>query len=184
MRLQSTGLVKLAIKFLAAIDKNTSDRELVKQLDEGMKKVLVAFTTRPLGDPARIEKAAGELAVWADKLARRLNATVGDRKATLTLLAIEPELYAKELVDYDSARQAAWAYEIMFNEVNGARGGPASKRKILGELDRALKLRLPSGRKKLIEDELEESLKVRNNYNPEAFQKLFRQLKKPGKDSK
>jgi hypothetical protein len=181
MRPWSTELVKLAIRYLATVDKSADDRQLLTELNGGMKRVIAAFDARPYGDPARIETAAGQLAGWSDKLARRMNATYPKEQAAKSLLAGIPKLYGKTLMDYDSARQVAWAYEVLFNEANGYKGGSSAVRKTLADLDKELKLRLPKGRTKLIEDELAENLKKINNYNPENFQALLLRLGRTGK---
>jgi hypothetical protein len=131
----------------------------------------------PRDSPALLGQAAADVAESADRLAKAVDAVVPDARAARRLLAKIPDLYGKgQLLDYDSARQVAWAYEVMFNEVNGYRGGPASTRKTLAALDKELKLRLPRGRKKPIEDEQAESRQKRNNFDARKFESVLRQF--------
>jgi hypothetical protein len=181
MRGWSTELIKLAVKYLATVDRDAGDGTLLGQFDQRLKKVTAAFDARPYGEPALLEKAAGDLADWADKLAARMKTTYPDRRTAAALLGAIPPMYSRGLLDYDAARQVAWSYEVIFNELHGYKGGNASTRKLLGALDKELKLRLPKGRDKLIEDELDVSLKKINNYNPDSFRSLLLRIGKTGK---
>jgi hypothetical protein len=181
MRPWSIENVKLSIRYLSTIDKSASDKKLLAELDAGIKKVIAGFDARPYGDPARIEKAAGDLARWADKLAQRMNTTYPDKTVTSSLLTAIPRLYGKEPLDYDSARQVAWSYQVLFNEMAGYSGDGARVPKALLPIDKELKLRLPKGRDKLIEDELADNLARINKYNPDTFRTLLLRLGKSGK---
>jgi hypothetical protein len=169
MRPWSTELVQMAIG-------ESDDEKLAGQFPAGMKAVTAAFDARPYGDPAAIEKSAHTMAGWADQLVKRLGTTHADRADARRLLAAAPGFYSRALLYYDSARQVAWSLEIFFNELNGPRDGNAKVRKMLGNLDTALKLRLPQGRAKLIEDELEENLRKLNGYDPDVFRSALRSL--------
>ncbi len=62
---------------------------------------------------------------------------------------------------------------MIFDELNGKKGGDPRIRKSLTGLDQLLKLRLPKGREKVVEDELGESLMKLNAYDPDRFRQLL-----------
>jgi hypothetical protein len=181
MRPWPTELVALGLEHLAAIDKESARKERAR-LAAKMKNIIAAFDAGPYGDTALIKTAAADLAGWADGFATRMNEAHPDSKAAGHLLEAIPVLGGKELLDYDSARRLSWALEVIFTETNGEKANPAV-RKTLDAIGKQLKLRLPQGRNKLIEDELEESLKKINDYKPETFRSLLRELGKRHKPS-
>jgi hypothetical protein len=181
MRPWPIELIKLAIKATATnaagkVD-SAAETKALAGFDGALANVHKGFDARPFGDPKKIEAAAAALKGWADALAKKLNAVTIDSVQARTLLTRIPDLYRGSekdplLVDYDSARQVAWSFEVMYNELNGKKGDPKI-RKTLTALDEQLKLRLPKGRDKIVEDELKESLEKRNDYDPGKFRKLL-----------
>jgi hypothetical protein len=76
--------------------------------------------------------------------------------------------------DYDSARQLAWAFAAVYEELNPK--PPANAERIREQLEilkKELKLALPSGTGKQILAELEDSLQKLNDYRPKKFQEIF-----------
>jgi hypothetical protein len=178
MRPWSTELIKLGI---AAVAKNPDlAKSALAEFNAGMRKVNDAFSARPYGDPAQIQSAAAAMRKWADGFAKKVNATTIDAKTAQALLGRFNALYVgtqktPRTLDYDSARQVGWAFETIYNELNGTDGNP-KVRKDLAVLDQLLKLRLPKGRTTLVEDELKASLEKINDYNPDRFRQILRNL--------
>jgi hypothetical protein len=177
MRPWSTELIKLAVEATPP-----APAKSLEVFDKLLKEVNGAFTAQPFGDPKKIEPAAAAMKKWAGDLAKKLDAkeVTIDAKAARKLLESIPTLYggtAKKPVtlDYDSARQVGWAAEVLAQELGEDKTKPKVK-KALEDLDDHLKLRLPKGRAKKVEDDLEASLKKINNYDPEQFRKLLGDL--------
>jgi hypothetical protein len=169
-----TELVRLGIE-AAARSKTTKTR--LADFDPLLRKLHEAFDAQPYGDPKKIADAADKMKSWADDLAKDLNGQTIDAETARALLGEYATLYRgtvgkPRLLDYDSARQVAWSFELMYKELAGNEGDP----KLFEKVDTYLKLRLPRGRRKIIEDELKESLEKRNAYNPETFRKLLTDL--------
>jgi hypothetical protein len=125
------------------------------------------------------------LGKWAGDLTDRLNTAKGsDAKANAWLRARLLAVAAEETPDYDSARQIAWAYRIMYNEYDKRlkkKPGPAA-RAAFGELEKRLSLTLP---KKAPASEAEggsilpslgEALKTRGAYQPGPFKAALQKL--------
>jgi hypothetical protein len=175
MRPWATALVELAIGQVAEdarqARKMTADyRRLLKQVEAG-------FDARPFGDPRRIKPAAQKLAKWADALAAKVNdrvcAAEAARQARRRLLA----LCQDALLDYDSARQVAWAFRVMWDESQQiSKGKPDPKvRAVLADLQERLGLQFPKGRRRIVSD-LGRSMKARNDYDPDPFRSDLRIL--------
>ncbi len=82
------------------------------------------------------------------------------------------------MIDYDSARQIAWAFQSIQEEVfpEGSKNHVA----VWKVLDGDLRLTLPPG-KYLVENHLSEALDRIRAFDPESFAKSFRALAKaPG----
>jgi Cytochrome c554 and c-prime len=145
-----------------------------KEFEQVQRKVAQAFDARPFGDPRQVADTAKEMAAWAKDIAQKVDrkpcGPAEVRRARDQLL----ERYQKEVVDYDSARQIAWAISV-FNYDLGEKLGPDA-RKVLKALDDDLNLQLPSGQFRQLEDLLAGNLKLRNNYDPEKFQAALAQL--------
>ncbi len=184
MRAWSTELVRLAVVHLGLADRTVDGKALMIQLDEGLKKLNAAFDARAFGSPLLIEKAAGDLAAWADALARRSKALPADSRTAAALLARLPGLADGErLLDYDSARQVSWAFTLIYGELAGPRPDPRLLGQ-LGQVDRLVKFRLPAGRGTPVEPELSDSLERIKKYDARDFRTLFGPLGKmlePGK---
>jgi hypothetical protein len=179
MRPWSTELAKLGI--VATSGDSDAAKTGFSEFNAAIRKVNAAFDARPYGNPAAIASAAGTVRQWAEKLAKNLNSGTIDTKAARALLGRFSALYvgsqkAPRTLDYDSAREVAWAFEVIYNELNDRKKGDARVRKDFAGLDALLKLRLPKGREKIVEDELQESLERINAYNPTRFRELFSSL--------
>jgi hypothetical protein len=128
-----------------------------------------AFRAQPFGKPEQVASAAGAVVDWAsdrcDALATR-PITQGSAKDMLKFLTTT---VAKEPLDYDSARQAAWSFQVLYNELCSDSNVAESDRNVIIGQFRSAMLKLPSGRDASIVDALEENLRARSEYGPEAF---------------
>ena len=103
-----------------------------------------------------------------------------DRSAAIKLLLDLCDLAQTEVPDYDSARQIGWAFEIIHGELySDPQSRPTNHQKIedlVKELNKEVRLDLPSGADKSIEKELPESLRQVYCYDPNRFQKTLSKL--------
>lgn len=142
------------------------------------------FDARPYGDAAEVEKAAGALGDFADALAQKLNrAPAVKAEQAAKLLGSFGEVFEPErrLLDYDSARQIAWAYRVIRRELlvkNDAKKLAEAEEKVTEELkglDALLRLRLPT-KKEGLEKALPDTLKRIAEYDPRDGRELLRKL--------
>jgi hypothetical protein len=174
MRPWPTALIKLAIHH-AAVD----DAEAKKLLDEfaaRLKALRDTCDAQPYGDAAKVAPAAKALDEWANTLADRLNKKPCDSATARRIVLQLPALYKADLLDYDSARQVAWAFKIMYDELEEK---PETRNKIadvLALMEKQLKLKLPSGSTTNLLDDLAVGMKVRNEYDPEEFRRSLSRL--------
>jgi mono/diheme cytochrome c family protein len=177
MRPWSTELIRLAIE---ASGDPAEQKKSLAAFNTALAKVHKGFDARPFGDPKKIEAAARGLKEWAGTLADSLDKATINKAMARKLLASIPGTYrgTKEhplTLDYDSARQVAWAFKTIYGEVNGKTSNPKIDTAIKS-LEDNLKLFLPKGRDKVVEDELKESLEKINDYDPKKFRKLLGEL--------
>ncbi len=177
MRPWPTALLEIALRQLA--DQADAERRSA-ELAKGLKSLRGAFEVRPYGDPAQIHDYASQLADWGDQLARDMTLdknTLTKAKAREILTAL-PKVYQVRLLDYDSARQVAWALKVMHEEL---RPSPGDKevQETLASLKTTLKLDLPAGRKRWIVDELKERMDVLYSFEPDPFKQALRKLARP-----
>jgi hypothetical protein len=138
--------------------------ESLKEYEERSARLKKVFGDRPFGTPELVAEEAGKLADWAAALAKRVGAKEMNEAAARRFLRALCDLPPGELPDYDSARQVAWAAEMVAADLD-------AKPKALTALDGELRLALPGGRKQSIVDQLGEALKVRARYEPQTFRK-------------
>jgi hypothetical protein len=172
MRPWPTVLVRLSIRHFA--QDSAQAETLTTELNQHLQQVRDGFDARPFGNPTRIAYAADALAAWAKELAEKVNNKPCDKAASRRLLALIPSLYQEGTADYDSARQIAWAFVVIYEEVGDKQD--AEMKRILDTLRNQLKLDLPAGRARSLEGELQGGLKVLNDYDPEAFRNALKEL--------
>jgi hypothetical protein len=159
-------------------------------LETALQALTQAFDAQPFGDCAAIAGAAKRLSDWSDRTLQELMKTdiKFNEEAAQSLLSKLCSLGDSEVLDYDSARQTAWAIRVIHREVVGRKQkrGPDDVTeeykddtkfgKILEALAADLKLDLPSGTNKDITKELPASLQTLNDYDPGAFRKALHKL--------
>ncbi|HEV3136610.1 MAG TPA: multiheme c-type cytochrome, partial [Pirellulales bacterium] len=150
-------LVRLALCHLGQSDQVFNAR--LKELDE-------AFDVQPFGKREQISIAALHLVEWTDRPLGALAAATVDDAAARKLLRFLANASQVSALDYDSARQIAWAFRTLAKECFGASNEPWQRATAEAEsLSSSLSVR--PGRSTL--DPLGEALKKRNDFDPKRF---------------
>jgi hypothetical protein len=147
-----------------------------KELDEQLREMSAAFDARPYGDPKRIAVAAEALDAWAIKLLREMGQVRLGKEESRKLLGYIAAIAGEPWLDYDSARQLAWAFRVIKEEWEPNKELSSRIDTALADLNKELKLALPSGQQKHIMDDLKSALEKRADFNPAAVKQHFRQL--------
>ena len=176
MRPWSPELVRLAIKALPQASVAGQSATFEKLLAA----VTGAFDAQPYGDAKTASTAAAALARFADGLARKLNRpALVTRKDAQSLLASFPSTFQtdRRLLDHDQARQAAWSFEVIHNELlaTGMRKDDKAATALAG-IGKSLKLRLPD-KKRSLEADYPDALKRMNDYDPRDNKSLLSGLR-------
>jgi hypothetical protein len=169
-------LVRLGIQ--AAGSRQAHDLE--NQLQKHVAKFHQSLTARPFGDAESAPQTARAAAAWADSLLKSLSHTVYDRPMARRLLERLCKMASETIPDYDSARQIAWAFRIIYFESlpQGVKPEPAIGRAV-ADLERDLALNLPPEKKQArIETALPNRLKVISEFDPRSFQAHFATIAK------
>jgi hypothetical protein len=170
------ALVKLALHH-AGQEKRTPE------LEKRLSTLRMAFDAQPFGKLDDVARAARDLANWCARLEADLaqKNIKYDRAAAVRLLGQLCSLSATEVPDYDTARQMAWAANMMYSDLAESEPKPANHSEIqakLKALDEELKLSLPSGQEHQLLAELPLALQKIGEYNPGKVQQIFQDLAK------
>ncbi len=158
-------LARLAIRSAGAND---------RELDDHLKKVHAAFDAKPFGEPGEIALAAQGLSDWLTRVIAKLAQKKMDQATARQLLSDLCSITEKEVPDYDSARQIAWAFEVIYTE---AVGTPTKDvQTVLDGLNKELKTDIPATQQRDIIKELPENLERIGNYDPKRFKALMAKL--------
>ena len=177
MRTWPLELVRLSVHHLAKDDAGVKDE--MGKLDAHIKALEKAFVAKQLGDAPKIVAEATAFAKWADALAVRLHDSTVDEKATKKLLGLLPAMFAEKTLDYDSARQVAWGYKVLSEDLGGGKEKPSPA---LADLATYLALRFPEGRMKKddkvspLESGLSDRMRKLYDYEPKQFRELLGKL--------
>jgi hypothetical protein len=157
-----------------------------KVLDAGMKSLYQAFSVQPFGNCREISTAATVLAAQLDQFAAELDKpeVKYDRDTAWRLLRKLCSQDEKDIPDYDTARQIAWAIDLIYSElIPEAKERDPKIVEVLDALKRELKLVLPvkaakpeKAEKQIIIEALPDSLVKRNEYDPKAFKSGLKTL--------
>jgi hypothetical protein len=178
MRPWPLALVRLGIRQAAGDDKKLY-QEYADQLKAGQDKLTKAFDVQPYGDAKDIGAAADESAKWAEALLKKLQeGATKDRKynAVSAWRCLRELATVREIVDFDSARQIAWAFRSIYTELHPDEKGPVFD--VLRQIDQELNLTLPAGQQYKIRDELPRILEKMSAYRPDQFTKRLAELAK------
>jgi hypothetical protein len=167
----------------------TDSQNIIGGLKSRLDKPYSSLNVRPFGDLKEVRQASEQLRDWcASVVAERLTTARLDGAAQVRLLhtlCAQPDGYYP---DFDTARQIASAFQVVYLEANSRTGSQHSNdkkiRAILQNLDRALALWAISGahpsqdaRKKLVWEQLEK-LAGKKLATEKDFQETLRDLDK------
>ena len=163
-------LVRLAIDSPGTHHNETSKAQL--QLDLGA--FQQSLMARPFGDPD-LARAAARVVRSAEPLIQDLNHAGVDAGKARRLLFKLCKIARETIPDYDSARQIAWAFKIIYRESVGGRD-PLIEH-ALADLERDLDLSLPPAKFQApIVPTLPDRLKRITNFDPAPFQDHFKRI--------
>jgi Cytochrome c554 and c-prime len=137
-----------------------------------------AFDETPFGKPQQVALAARAIHKWTQDFQPRL-AAAGQRldRSALTGLLLEVcKLGASETWDYDSARQLAWAFQVIHADLRGNAADEPAVAETIKSLNKLLKLDLPHGQEQNIMSELPDALARIADYDPRLVKKHFQRL--------
>jgi hypothetical protein len=173
LRSWPTTLLKLGFR-QAAGERDDAYRAIAQPFNEGLTQLRQAALSQPFGDSAAVASAARTLAADADQLLKTLQEkkVPYDRADAQRLLR---ELSTvKQESDYDSARQTAWAFNIIYREVQGPSGRSAPLPGELSGLDTYLYLPLAPEKDYL--SSVQQNLLHVRDYDPAEFANRLREL--------
>jgi hypothetical protein len=139
-----------------------------------------SLSIQPFGDRKAAMQAAKNLWCWADQiLEKRGNLPIDQDRATAALTEA-CRIGETRGVDYDSARQLAWAAQVLYSDIIAANAGARPNPTIvsaLKSLDNHLLLQLPSAKEHVqIESSLKTRLDFASKYVPSRVRTNFEQI--------
>jgi hypothetical protein len=169
-----TALIKVAVNHAWP---SSSAAETAK-FQDAMWQLTSAFSARPFGDPKAVAAAARTVSVWANDLAKKLQdpATKYTERDARKLLEALGNAADPMNTDHDSARQIAWAFRIIYSQLNPPPANDAAVKKKLEELDKELVLELPSRQDREILKELPHVLERIREFDPAKFHAAMNDL--------
>jgi hypothetical protein len=179
-RLWPTALVRLAISQAGG------DQE---GFTAAMRRLYGVSDTRVFGTATDVAETAGHLAEWADQLLARLDLSKLGQDDVPRLLRALVSLPTAAYPDYDSARQIAWAFDIIYSEWTPKPASAGRIQAILEQMRQDLKLDPfqarddwpgaagdPETYHQKSESELVRSLIRAAEYDPDTFKDNLRRL--------
>lgn len=184
----STTLVELGLQH-AAVD-NTEATNVLSEFKGHLAALQTALDAKAFGEPASVKTRAAIMRDWLGKQVQQIQSRMkaGDKKPGYDLKASAKLLDSLKNIqrgsqrapDFDSARQRAWAYQVLFLET-GLQGKSIKREELTKslhgmpawkELDKYLRLTLPADRTQM-DDASWLTLDHRSKYEPQEFQKRF-----------
>jgi hypothetical protein len=146
-----------------------------------LEQLLLAFqeslTTRPFGDRESAVRTARSVERWADRLLQNLDRTILVENQARGLLKRLCQMASKSIPDYESARQIAWAFRIIYHEITPEPNRDPVIKHALADIEADLALNLPPAREKTpIEKGLQERLKKIADFDPGRFRAHFERI--------
>jgi hypothetical protein len=167
-------LALLSVSFPDAA--NLSNDMLSVEFTQKMRGFQDAFDKTPFGEPATVAATTDALVKWSKNQEKAAQAARYDRATTQIMLQALLHRSDKDLLDFDSARQLAWALRTLLPAAHPAAAQQERVQKNLKLLTAQLQLELPKGQKRIAEDFLPQVLKSMSAYDPREFQKTARAL--------
>jgi hypothetical protein len=145
-------------------------------LDSLLKPVYAELGRQPFGAPGRISDAASKAVADLDAAIQRLSLKETNEETTQGLLTRISETAASESVDYDTARQLAWAFKVIYQGSPSKDNDPEIDTAV-DQLSAELGLALtPQGREHTVDEHLAAALRRAREYDPERFQQQMKNL--------
>jgi hypothetical protein len=161
---------------------NTAElAELRTQLASHRGKLQTPFNKSPfgLGRSEEVATASDALVAWLDALVHRVAAASYDRAACESVLKdLCRQAQESEPMDYDSARQLAWAIRTIARQIDPPPGDRVAQAHALQELSNDLRLDLPWGKQDSILDPAaqQKAFQAASGYDPRRFQQQVARL--------
>jgi hypothetical protein len=178
LRQWSTALVELGLRHAAA--DSAAAATLLAEFHKQLSALQAAVDAKPFGEPGTVKTQARALRDWLGMQVQQIQTRINhddkiggyDMKASAKLLdnLIAMRRPSGREPDFDSARQLAWAYQVLFRETHSQHdlhAQPAWR-----DLDSYLRLTLPKDRMQM-EESVGLSLERLGQYEPREFYKLF-----------
>jgi Cytochrome c554 and c-prime len=168
MREWPTELVKAGLHVLG------KEEELTKALQP----LQDHFSTTPFGTAATVKAEANKAAAWANDKIEALEKQPLTQKTALEVLRGLCSIPDDRIPDYDSARQIAWAADVIYHELYDGKK-PNNSQDIetsLKALEEQLKLKLPTGKTTPIQTALPQNMERLANYDPAKFKEAMKVL--------
>lgn len=167
--------IDLADPKLAGAEKTQFEQHLAEFRD--------SMKVRPFGD-SESSAAARQTAAWADYLLKSVSHTIVDAAKARQLLDRLCAMAQDRVSDYDSARQIAWAFRVIYHESTPKENRDRAVDDALSDLEASLALDLPPTKQQVpIERTLQDRLRVVAGFDPAIFQARFamiaERLKRP-----
>ncbi len=114
-----SALVKLGVAVSAKGNADTA-KATHDQLAAALADYRAALDEKPFGEPAAMRAAADKVIAVIDGVAKTLETITFDKAAAEKSLEVLTTLGPDESPDFHSARQMAWAYQVIYTEMNAA----------------------------------------------------------------
>jgi hypothetical protein len=188
LREWSTALVELGLQHAA--EDGAAAAKLLAEFQDHRTALQTALDAKPFGEPDSVKIQSRFLRAWLDKQVQQIQARInhGDKKRGYDLKAsgrlldhlIDMQRRPHRAPDFDSARQLAWAYQVLFLETRSLHDPDLREhvkkslnaQSVWQELDNYLQLTLPQGAAD-VEGSLRLSLKRLGQYEPQEYSKRF-----------
>jgi len=174
------GILGLTDKPANAVKERNQYEALVQSLQSSL-------NVRPFGDCGLLIKDGKNLSNWADELLKRRPKQPIDRNRALALFDEACNVDKKTVLDYDSARQRAWAMRAIYKDlraVNPKADADGAISAAMDQLDALVLAKLPSaGEQSTIEQSIKTRLGVAADYNQSNARDQFQRIHKliPGR---
>lgn len=176
------ALLLVSIDHAAHDGAKTTNPTLARSaFDQELHKLIQALNDRPFGEPKTVAHAARTLEKWCSGLIAQLEKGTYDRASTDRLLSAITSYAQKETVDFDSARQLAWAFTTLKMELETCdvpvdkkpRYNTFMKDRFSG-LNDLLNLTLAEGQTPIAGKFMVETMKQIREYEPKKFRENLR----------
>jgi hypothetical protein len=135
------------------------------------------FQTQPFGNTQQSARAADAIVKYADTMIQSLNQTIIDATKARRMLDQLCQMARDTVPDFESARQIAWAFRVIYREIVPESHRDATIESTLASLNVDLSLDLPPPKQQApIASALRDRLRLAADFDPRAFQERFRTI--------